>query len=38
MFAKQEELLGSINPEWKKIAEGKHQAILKKNPFDDVSG
>lgn len=38
MFAKQEELLGSINPEWKKIAERKHQAILIRNPFDDVAG
>lgn len=38
IFSKQEELLGSIYPEWKRIAESEHKEILKRNPFDDLAG
>jgi len=37
MFAKQEELLGIINPLWKDKHQIEHQRILEKHPFDDFA-
>jgi hypothetical protein len=34
-FAKQEELLARINPEWAKRARGNHAIVVAQNPFDD---
>ncbi len=38
MFAKQEELLGLLNENWKKKERKDHQSILENNPFDDLAG
>ena len=37
MFAKQEELLGMINPLWKHKYQTEQQRILEKHPFDDLA-
>lgn len=37
MFAKQRELLGTINPKWKALASSRHRDILKDHPFDDLA-
>ena len=37
MFAKQEELLGIINPLWKDKHHLEHLKILEKHPFDDLA-
>jgi Immunity protein 63 len=37
-FAKQEEFLAILNPEWAERQKIKHLAILQKHPFDDLAG
>ena len=38
MFEKQEELLGQLNESWRLKKNVNHQSILKRHPFDDLSG
>jgi hypothetical protein len=38
MFAKQEDLLGVLNKDWKEKERKGHQSILNNNPFDDLAG
>lgn len=38
MFAKQEELLGILDKNWKVKQINEHNEILKRNPFDDLAG
>ena len=38
MFAKQVELLGILNENWKEKERKEHQSILENNPFDDLAG
>ena len=37
-FAKQEELLTYLNPEWGEWQRKEHLEILKRHPFDDLAG
>ena len=38
VFAKQEDLLGVLNKDWKEKERKGHQSILNNNPFDDLAG
>jgi Immunity protein 63 len=38
MFAKQEELLGQLNENWRFKENAEHQSILKRHPWDDLAG
>ncbi len=38
IFSKQEDLMGKLNNEWEERAKREHQAILKRNPYDDLAG
>jgi hypothetical protein len=38
MFAKQEQLLGQLNDNWREKKSAEHQSILKTHPFDDLAG
>ena len=37
-FAKQEELLGMLNPKWQQKKADEHKAILQVAPFNDLKG
>lgn len=37
MFAKQEELMGTLHPEWGDWAMEEHREILMRHPFDDLA-